>query len=751
MENKVRNESSKLVPSRTKIFTIDERSLNNVLNSELPNILIRQTRKFSHKTTQTDIKKSKSLLSKLKCCASNDEPATDKNIEVVNVKEDKFRDWKEYTRYEKINFIVFTIVKATSFILLLYLFLLSLNFMTIGFTMVSYVALRGGETIRFLLSNPFASLAIGIFITALMQNATATTSIAVSMVGAGIISDVKSSIPIIMGSNIGTCVTNSFVALTLGGDANEFKRAFSAATLNDGFNLLTTSILLPIEILFGVLDKLSFLLTKAFLPNPSSTTASDVNFIGALVNPIIDLFIKLNSTAVDAIAQGNRNLTQTALRCCGESYKISLEKNVTLIYAIQKWDSYANSLSGLVNLNNVTVDDISFDSYMLIYGHLNKNESVCVECTYWCMPMLRAFGDGGTGLFWILLSIVVLIASLFSIVKLASMLISGPIAKCVNKALNCNFPGKCKPFTEVALFLMSFVITLFVQSSNIVTATLVPLCGIGMISLNRVFVMTLGSNIGTTVTGILSAFTTPPSTLQKSLQLGFVYTLFNSFGTLFWLPIPKLRVPKMYARSLGELVFKYRWLLYVYVAGLYFIGPLIILGVALIPHWIGLAIFGIPLLLLLLFLLIVRLLRKFVPNILPDVLKDFSWLPMWLRSLEPYDKKIKLLKCCRPKKKIVIERRFSKEGDMEEFILEKDDTAEFIPMVIRRLSAIDSIVAEALIEVRRHTKSPSNSSQESDQHPNNSALSENGASHHFNKHNENERKSKLLHDIYLLK
>ena len=47
------------------------------------------------------------------------------------------------------------------------------------------------------------------------------------MVGAGIIPDVQSAIPIIMGSNIGTCVTNSLIALTLAGDPMEFKRAFS--------------------------------------------------------------------------------------------------------------------------------------------------------------------------------------------------------------------------------------------------------------------------------------------------------------------------------------------------------------------------------------------------------------------------------------------------------------------------------------------------------------------------------------------
>ena len=53
-----------------------------------------------------------------------------------------------------------------------------------------------------------------------------------------------------------------------------------------------------------------------------------------------------------------------------------------------------------------------------------------------------------------------------------------------------------KWFTQVILFIIALLLTIIVQSSNIITATLVPLCGIGIVSLQRVFVMTLGSNIG---------------------------------------------------------------------------------------------------------------------------------------------------------------------------------------------------------------------------------------------------------------
>ena len=68
------------------------------------------------------------------------------------------------------------------------------------------------------------------------------------------------------------------------------------------------------------------------------------------------------------------------------------------------------------------------------------------------------------------------------------------------------------------------------------------------------------------------------------------------------------------------------------------------LGLALIPMWIGLAIVGIPLILAAIALLILMLLRRFVPRVLPEKLKNFNWLPLWMRSLKPYDEKFQKMK-----------------------------------------------------------------------------------------------------------
>jgi len=209
------------------------------------------------------------------------------------------------------------------------------------------------------------------------------------------------------------------------------------------FNLLTTTILLPIEILSHFLYVVSTKLAELMpLDNPAQMASA--NFMAFILNPLCDLFIVLDSNAVNALSNGS-DITEVALRCC--------QKDIIKVY-----NNYSQ--------NSTTRTYFNETDY--------TNKSICLKkCTYWCMPMLEAFGDGGTGLFWIILSIAVLIACLFGIVKVLSLLIVGPIAKGVRIAVNASFP---KPFgwmTEILLFIIAFMLTIVVQSSNIITATLV--------------------------------------------------------------------------------------------------------------------------------------------------------------------------------------------------------------------------------------------------------------------------------------
>ena len=103
-------------------------------------------------------------------------------------------------------------------------------------------------------SNPFISLLVGILATTLFQSSSTTTSIIVGMVSSGAVT-LSGAIPMIMGANIGTTVTNTIVSMGHIRRGNEFKRAFSAATHHDIFNVLSVIILLPLEIAFGIIEK----------------------------------------------------------------------------------------------------------------------------------------------------------------------------------------------------------------------------------------------------------------------------------------------------------------------------------------------------------------------------------------------------------------------------------------------------------------------------------------------------------------
>ena len=112
------------------------------------------------------------------------------------------------------------------------------------------------ETVLTTTSDPFIALFIGIFSTVLFQSSSTTTSLIVGMVSSGTLT-ISSSIPMIMGANIGTTVTNTIVSIGHINKGTEFKRAFAASTVHDFFNILSVLIIFPIEIIFHPLQKTS--------------------------------------------------------------------------------------------------------------------------------------------------------------------------------------------------------------------------------------------------------------------------------------------------------------------------------------------------------------------------------------------------------------------------------------------------------------------------------------------------------------
>lgn len=163
------------------------------------------------------------------------------------------------------------------------------------FVMLTAVGLIGGgfktatqehaNTLFEFASNPFLGLIIGMVCTALIQSSSTVSSIIVAMVAGGL--PITIAIPMMMGANIGTSITNTIVSLGHIGNKQEFQRAFNAATIHDFFNIFAVVIFLPIEIMFGLLEKTSAFMVS-FFDFGSSSDIGGFNLVKAITGPFID-------------------------------------------------------------------------------------------------------------------------------------------------------------------------------------------------------------------------------------------------------------------------------------------------------------------------------------------------------------------------------------------------------------------------------------------------------------------------------
>ena len=170
---------------------------------------------------------------------------------------------------------------------LVYLLLVAVSLIGSGFKLAA--GDQAKELFAFA-SNPIAGLVVGTVATALIQSSSTVTSIIVGLVAGGL--PVSIAIPMIMGANIGTTITNTIVSLGHVRQGEEFRRAFSAATIHDFFNLISVLIFLPLEIMFGLLQKTGEFLANFFVGGDSMDMGG-FNFIKPLVKPPVE-FLKHN-------------------------------------------------------------------------------------------------------------------------------------------------------------------------------------------------------------------------------------------------------------------------------------------------------------------------------------------------------------------------------------------------------------------------------------------------------------------------
>lgn len=147
-------------------------------------------------------------------------------------------------------------------------------------------------------------------------------------------------------------------------------------------------------------------------------------------------------------------------------------------------------------------------------------------------------------------------------VKLWTIKISGTVAEMIKKTLNADIPY-LPWLTGYLAILMGAVLTFIVQSSSVFTSTLTPLVGVGLISVDRMYPLTLGSNLGTTTTAMIASLAAEGSDrLRNSLQIALCHFFFNLTGILLFYPIPFMRWPLVLCKILGRTTAQYRLLLF---------------------------------------------------------------------------------------------------------------------------------------------------------------------------------------------
>ncbi|MDF1699775.1 MAG: Na/Pi symporter [Planctomycetota bacterium] len=364
-----------------------------------------------------------------------------------------------------------TWVRVILLILLLALFLLAIKLMGGAFKTL------GKEQAKALfegISNPFAGLAVGILATVLVQSSSVTTATVVALVGGGDIS-IAYAVPMVMGANIGTSVTNTLVSMGHITRREEFRRAFAGATMHDFFNLMALVVLLPLELATGLLEKGARWLTTLLATDPSGE--------GSFKSPI-----------------------------------------------------------------------------KVFFGAISKH------IQHFVTDVLGLTGWFAAGLL-LVLALVMIVVALLYITRIMRTLMAARVERALNEVL-----GK----RGVLAIVIGTIMTVAVQSSSITTSLLIPMIGAGVLSLEAAFPVTLGANLGTTVTGLLAALAAGPA----GLTIALVHALFNLVGIILVYPIPSIRrIPIRLAQGLANRAIENRAWVAVYIVGVFVVMPL--LGIVL--------------------------------------------------------------------------------------------------------------------------------------------------------------------------
>ena len=359
-----------------------------------------------------------------------------------------------------------TAARAALVVALLYLFLTGVELLSGGFGTMGAGFVDGlFEGV----SNPVAGLFVGLLATVLVQSSSVSTSVIVGLVASGVVG-ADEAVPMIMGANLGTTVTNTLASLGHMRRDMEFRRAFAAATVHDFFNILAVIVFLPLELATGYL----------------SSTAGWI--------------------------------TEQVIGSSGAEFNSPLKAAVKMPAG-------------------------------------------------WVKDLLSGVGAGGNwmGGLMILIGLVFIFLALAYITRNMRLLVADRVEAAINRTLGAG--------SGLVAILLGAIITVSVQSSSITTSVLVPLAASGVLTLENIYPVTLGANVGTTVTALLAALATGN---PAAVTVAVVHTLFNLGGIALFYPIPALRrVPLRLAAGLADVAAERRSTAIVYALGMFVVIPLI--------------------------------------------------------------------------------------------------------------------------------------------------------------------------------
>jgi sodium-dependent phosphate cotransporter len=185
-----------------------------------------------------------------------------------------------------------------------YLLIVAVSLIGDGFKLVSGGA-EGAARIFAFATNPVLGVVVGTIATALVQSSSTVTSVIVGLVAGGL--PVSIAVPMIMGANMGTTITNTIVSLANVQHDDEFGRSFGAATVHDFFNLYSVALFLPIEMIFHPLERTAEAMAGA-LVGGGGASISHLDFVGAATEPaalaITFIFSSLPKTAAGFLTIG---------------------------------------------------------------------------------------------------------------------------------------------------------------------------------------------------------------------------------------------------------------------------------------------------------------------------------------------------------------------------------------------------------------------------------------------------------------